>query len=92
MLTDEDWAQLESVIDYLEAYEHRTLACEGRYSTAETILPIMKFLLEIFEEGRKTKACGKSISRPLLSGRMGQVDKVLQKDRRVLYICWSCCT
>lgn len=52
VLTDEDWAQLESLIDYLEAYEHGTLACEGRYSTAETILPIMEFLLEIFEEGR----------------------------------------
>lgn len=52
ILSDEDWAQLESLIEYLEAYEHGTLACEGRYSTAETILPIMEFLLEIFEEGR----------------------------------------
>lgn len=52
VLDDEDWAQLESLIEYLEAYEHGTLACEGRYSTAETILPIMEFLLEIFEDGR----------------------------------------
>ena len=52
ILSDEDWAQLESLIEYLEVYEHRTLACEGQYSTAETILLIMEFLLEIFEEGR----------------------------------------
>jgi len=52
VLDDKDWAQLESLIEYLEAYEHGTLACEGRYSTAETILPIMEFLLEIFEDGR----------------------------------------
>jgi hypothetical protein len=52
ILSDNDWAQLESLIEYLEAYEHGTLACEGRYSTAETILPIMEFLLEIFEDGR----------------------------------------
>src|SRR4030088_2569849 len=38
VLSDEDWTQLKSVIEYLEAYEHGTLACEGRYSTAETIL------------------------------------------------------
>ena len=48
-LSDEDWAQLESLIEYLEAYEHGTLACEGRYSTTETILPIMEFLLEILK-------------------------------------------
>ena len=52
ILSDNEWAQLESLIEYLEAYEHGTLACEGRYSTAETILPIMEFLLEIFEDGR----------------------------------------
>lgn len=52
ILSDNDWAQLESLIEYLEAYEHGTLACEGRYSTAETILLIIEFLLEIFEDGR----------------------------------------
>ncbi|CEJ83197.1 hypothetical protein VHEMI03217 [[Torrubiella] hemipterigena] len=53
ILNDNDWAQLESLIEYLEAYEHGTLACEGRYSTVDTIIPITEFLLEIFEDGRQ---------------------------------------
>jgi hypothetical protein len=52
VLSDEDWAQLESLIEYLEAYEHGTLACKGRYSTAETILLIIEFLLKIFKDSR----------------------------------------
>lgn len=50
--SDKDQAQLESLIEYLEAYEHRTLACKGRYSIVKTILPIIEFLLKIFKDSR----------------------------------------
>lgn len=52
ILSNEDWQQMDSLIEYFEAYEHATLSCEGRYATVEKVLPIMEFLLEYLKEGR----------------------------------------
>jgi hypothetical protein len=46
----------------LEVYKYRTLACKGRYLTAEIILLIIEFLLKIFEDSRH-----KYVSNPFLS-------------------------
>jgi hypothetical protein len=51
-LTDAEWDDLELLMEFLEAYSHATLACEGHYATVERILPIMEFLLDILEKGK----------------------------------------
>lgn len=51
-LSEQEWTDLEKLIEFLEAYQHATLACEGRYATVDKILPIMEFLLDVLEKGK----------------------------------------
>lgn len=53
-LSDEDWRQLQLLKVFLEKYSDATLACESRFATIETILPIIEFLLDSLEEGKAT--------------------------------------
>ena len=53
-LTDEDWRQLELLKTFLEKFSDATLACESRFATIESILPIMEFLLDTLEVGKET--------------------------------------
>ena len=48
-LTEEEWAQLNSLLGSLKALSDCTQASEGRFATLEKVLPTMEFLLEFLQ-------------------------------------------
>ena len=48
-LEEEDWAILKEIHEFLDTLLQITLALEAHHSTLDTVLPIMDFVLEQFE-------------------------------------------
>lgn len=55
-LQPEDWTHLQKMQDFLVFFNDATISSEGRTDTLECVLPTMDFLLECFEEWKKTHA------------------------------------
>jgi len=51
-LSDEDWAILRNIHDFLDKLAQTTLALESSVSTLDNVLPAMDFILEQFEQGK----------------------------------------
>ncbi|EFZ03319.1 Ribonuclease H-like protein [Metarhizium robertsii ARSEF 23] len=51
-LSDQDWAELKKVCNFLESFADATKATEGHAHTIDRTLPIMDFLLGKFEAAR----------------------------------------
>jgi hypothetical protein len=49
-LSNDEWAVLAKVRDFLKPFKHTTIATQGQAATLEHILPSMDFLLQHFEQ------------------------------------------
>ena len=67
-LTEQEWKDIQKIQDFLEKFEHCTLALEGHHSTIESVLVAMDYCLHIFEEAKRDYADDVFMSSCLNSG------------------------
>ena len=66
MLTQDEWAILEVIKDFLEVFRDATKGLESHNATLDRVLPSMDILLDEFEE-KKEKYHGNDILDPMFN-------------------------
>jgi hypothetical protein len=70
----QDWQDLQKLHDFLQYFQDATLASESRFSTVESILPIMDYLLEKLE-GAKMQYKDDAYIGPCCNASWAKLDK-----------------
>jgi hypothetical protein len=74
MLTQDEWAILEVIKDFLEVFRDATKGLESHNATLDRVLPSMDILLDEFEE-KKEKYHGNDILDPMFNSGWAKMDK-----------------
>lgn len=74
-LTEEEWEDLEKLMEFLEAYSHAAMSTQGHFATVDKVLPTMEFLLGVLERGKNMYAEDMRFMGPCTKAGWEKLDK-----------------